>query len=74
MSYLEFGPDNVIVVGFAEDDRAYEALTTLKQLATQGQIGLDQAAAASPTSRARRVAHRPRRDRLRRRSRAGARQ
>ena len=39
-----FEPDNVIVVGFAEDDRAYEALTTLKQLASQGQIGLDEAA------------------------------
>ena len=44
MSYLDFEPDNVVVVGFAEDDRAYEALTTLKELASQGQIGLDEAA------------------------------
>jgi uncharacterized membrane protein len=39
-----FEPDNVIVVGFAADDRAYQALTTLKELASQGQIGLDEAA------------------------------
>jgi uncharacterized membrane protein len=44
MSYLDFEPDNVVVVGFREDDRAYEALTTLKELASQGQIGLDEAA------------------------------
>ena len=44
MSNLAFDPGNVIVVGFAEDDRAYEALTTLKELASQGQIGLDEAA------------------------------
>jgi uncharacterized membrane protein len=35
-----FDPDNVIVVGFAEDDRAYEALTNLKELASQGQLRL----------------------------------
>src|SRR4051812_17903578 len=44
MSNPAFDPDNVIVVGFAEDDRAYEALTTLKELASQGQIGLGEAA------------------------------
>jgi uncharacterized membrane protein len=44
MSNLAIELDNVIVVGFAEDNRAYEALTTLKELASQGQIGLDQAA------------------------------
>jgi uncharacterized membrane protein len=44
VSYLDFDPDNIVVVGFAEDDRAYEALTTLKELAAQGQIGLDHAA------------------------------
>jgi len=44
MSNPAFDPDNVIVVGFAEDDRAYEALTTLKELASQGQIGLTEAA------------------------------
>ena len=44
MSNLAFEPGNVIVVGFAENDRAYEALTTLKELASQGQIGLEEAA------------------------------
>jgi uncharacterized membrane protein len=44
VSYLDFDPDNIVVVGFAEDDRAYEALSTLKELASQGQIGLDEAA------------------------------
>jgi len=44
MSNLAFEPDNVVVVGFSQDDRAYEALTTLKELASQGQIGLDEAA------------------------------
>jgi uncharacterized membrane protein len=44
VSYLDFEPDNIVVVGFAEDDRAYEALSTLKELASQGQIGLDEAA------------------------------
>jgi len=39
-----FTPDNVIVVGFAEDSRAYEALTDLKELASQGQVGLVAAA------------------------------
>jgi uncharacterized membrane protein len=37
-------PQNVIVVGFADDDRAYEAMTTLNELASQGQIGLTEAA------------------------------
>ncbi len=37
-------PENVIVVGFADDDRAYEAMTTLNELASQGQIGLAEAA------------------------------
>ena len=44
MSTNGFSPDNVIVVGFADDDRAYEAMTTLNELASQGQIGLDEAA------------------------------
>jgi uncharacterized membrane protein len=39
-----FSPENVIVVGFADDDRAYEAMTTLNELASQGQIGLAEAA------------------------------
>jgi uncharacterized membrane protein len=33
-----FGPGNVIVVGFADDANAYQALTTLKELDSQGQI------------------------------------
>ena len=44
MSSNGFSPDNVIVVGFADDDRAYEAMTTLNELASQGQIGLVEAA------------------------------
>src|SRR4029450_13666395 len=46
MSPNGFSPANVIVVGFADDDRAYEAMTTLNQLASQGQIGLAEAAGA----------------------------
>jgi uncharacterized membrane protein len=44
MSTNGFSPDNVIVVGFADDERAYEAMTTLNDLASQGQIGLAEAA------------------------------
>src|SRR6185312_11383979 len=44
MSTNGFSPENVIVAGFADDDRAYEAMTTLNQLASQGQIGLTEAA------------------------------
>jgi uncharacterized membrane protein len=44
MSTNGFSPENVIVVGFADDDRAYEALTLLNELASQGQIGLAEAA------------------------------
>jgi uncharacterized membrane protein len=44
MSTNGFSPDNVIVVGFSDDDRAYEAMTALNELASQGQIGLDEAA------------------------------
>ena len=44
MSANGFTPDNVLVVGFADDDRAYEAMTILNELASQGQIGLDEAA------------------------------
>jgi uncharacterized membrane protein len=44
MSSYAFSPENVIVVGFADDDRAFEAMTTLNELASQGQIGLDEAA------------------------------
>ena len=44
MSTTAFAPENVIVVGFADDDRAYEALTTLNELGSQGQIGVAEAA------------------------------
>jgi uncharacterized membrane protein len=44
MSSNGFSPENVIVVGFSDDNRAYEAMTTLNELASQGQIGLDEAA------------------------------
>jgi uncharacterized membrane protein len=44
MSTNGFTPDNIIVVGFADDERAYEAMTALNELATQGQIGLAEAA------------------------------
>ena len=44
MSTNGFSPENVIVVGFADADRAYEAMTTLNELASQGQIELAEAA------------------------------
>jgi uncharacterized membrane protein len=44
MSTNGFNPENVIVVGFADDDRAYEAMTTLNELASQGQIAIADAA------------------------------
>jgi uncharacterized membrane protein len=40
----EFSPVNVVAVNFSEDSKAYEALTTLKELDSQGQIKVDQAA------------------------------
>jgi uncharacterized membrane protein len=39
-----FAPENVIVVGFADDEKAYEALTALGQLGTQGQVKVEEAA------------------------------
>jgi uncharacterized membrane protein len=33
-----FSPDNVVVVSFSDDDSAYEALTSLKELDSQGQL------------------------------------
>lgn len=44
MGNLDSTRGNVIVVGFEEDDRAYEALTGLKELDSQGQIRLGEAA------------------------------
>jgi uncharacterized membrane protein len=38
MAQDQFTPENVIVVGFAQDDRAYEAVTALKELGQQGQV------------------------------------
>ena len=39
-----FRPENVVVVGFADDSSAYEGLTTLKELDSQGQIKVVEAA------------------------------
>ena len=39
-----FSPENLVVVSFADDDRAYEALTTLNELGSQGQITVEEAA------------------------------
>jgi uncharacterized membrane protein len=44
MAQPGFSPDNVIVVGFVDDERAYEGLTRLKELDAQGQIRLAEAA------------------------------
>jgi uncharacterized membrane protein len=44
MADSSFTPENVIVVGFADDSTAFEALSTLKQLDAQGQIQLVEAA------------------------------
>jgi len=35
-----FTPENVVVVGFSDDSTAFEALTTLKELDSQGQLRL----------------------------------
>jgi uncharacterized membrane protein len=47
MGAKEFVSENVIAVSFAEDSRAYEALTTLKELGAQGQINVEQVAVVS---------------------------
>jgi uncharacterized membrane protein len=44
MTDAGFTPENVVVVDFTDDDAAYEALTTLKELDSQGQIKLVDAA------------------------------
>jgi uncharacterized membrane protein len=44
MADTTFTPENVIVVGFAGDSTAFEALSTLKELDAQGQIQLVEAA------------------------------
>jgi len=38
MAEQSLDADNVLVVSFADDDKAYEALTELKELGSQGQI------------------------------------
>ena len=40
MADNEFTPENVVVVGFSDDSTAFEALTTLKELDSQGQLRL----------------------------------
>jgi uncharacterized membrane protein len=47
MGANEFVNENVIAVSFAEDSKAYEALTTLKELGAQGQINVEQVAVVS---------------------------
>jgi uncharacterized membrane protein len=44
MADTAFTPENVIVVGFGDDSTAFEALSTLKELDSQGQIHLVEAA------------------------------
>ena len=41
--------DNIIVVGFTESSKAYQALSVLKDLASDGRIGLESAAVAERT-------------------------
>src|SRR5215472_16992829 len=44
MSYNTFEPENVLTISFHDDANAYEALTQLKELDSQGQLGLRGAA------------------------------
>jgi uncharacterized membrane protein len=44
MGTNEFTPENVVAVGFADDSTAFEALTTLKELDSQGQLRVVEAA------------------------------
>jgi uncharacterized membrane protein len=44
MTDAGFSPENVVVVNFTDDGSAYEALTNLKELDSQGQIKLVEAA------------------------------
>ena len=44
MADTTFTPENVLVVGFADDRAAFEALTTLKELDSQGQVRVVEAA------------------------------
>jgi len=49
MADTTFTPENVIVVGFADDRTAFEALTTLKELDSQGQVRVVEAAVVTRT-------------------------
>jgi uncharacterized membrane protein len=42
--------ENVVVIGFTEPSKAYEALSVLKECAAEGRIGLDAAAVVERTS------------------------
>jgi uncharacterized membrane protein len=44
MADTTFTPENVIAVGFADDSAAFEALTTLNELDSQGQVRVVEAA------------------------------
>jgi uncharacterized membrane protein len=44
MADTTFTPENVIVVGFADDSTAFEALSTLKELDSQGEVQVVEAA------------------------------
>jgi uncharacterized membrane protein len=44
MTDAGFSPENVLVVEFTDDDSAYQALTSLKELDSQGQIEVVEAA------------------------------
>jgi uncharacterized membrane protein len=50
MTDSRFNPANVIAVSFADDSKAYDALTDLKELATQEQISLEGAAVVARTA------------------------
>jgi uncharacterized membrane protein len=43
----QFTPENVVVVGFADDSTAFEALSTLEQLDSQGQLRVVEAEVVS---------------------------
>jgi len=42
--------DNVVVIGFTESSKAYQALSVLKECAAEGRIGLDSAATVERTA------------------------
>jgi len=50
MADATFSPENVIVVGFADDRAAFEALSTVKELDAQGQVRVVEAAVVTRTN------------------------